>query len=272
MYIAITYLGTPLATDNKTIQSYNESAEEWAARLRSGNNPAHRFLEKPAMFAKLPDIKGLRVLCVGCGTGEECHALTSLGATVVGIDISSGLIKEARKAYPDIKFLVMDVELLLFDNASFDFVYSSLTLHYLEDWITALSEIKRIMVPGGHFLFSTHHPVKWGSQVTREESEDIFIMGYERPKDGSAPQVYGDYLTPRKLEDTWFGSFTVTFFHRPLSHILRDILGSGMVIDDFIEPLPSDESKTEAEAFWTIHRAIPLFMIFDLRKPFGFPD
>ena len=260
-----------MATDDQTIRSYNASAKEWADRLRSGNNQAHRFLEKPAMFAKLPDVKGLRVLCVGCGTGEECDALTSSGATVVGIDIGSGLINEARKAYPDIEFLIMDVESLQFADASFDFVYSSLTLHYLEDWTTALSEIKRVLVPGGHFLFSTHHPIKWGSQVTRGESQDAFLMGYERPKDGSAPQVYGDYLTPRKLEDTWFGSFTVTFYHRPLSHILRDIIGSGMVVDDFIEPLPSVEAKTEAEAFWAIHRAIPLFMIFDLRKPLGFP-
>ena len=51
--------------------SYNQHAAQWAERLRSGNNPAHRFLEKPAMYAKLPDLTGQRVLCIGCGSGEE---------------------------------------------------------------------------------------------------------------------------------------------------------------------------------------------------------
>lgn len=258
-----------MATDKKTIQAYNESAKVWAERLRSGNNPAHRFLEKPAMYAKLPNLKGLRVLCLGCGTGEECDMLSAMGATVTGVDISSGLIEEARKAFPGIEFRVMDAETLLLDDNSFDFVYSSLTLHYLEDWTSVLSEIKRVLVPGGRLLFSTHHPIKWGSQVTRGETKDEFLMGYERPKDGSAPQVYGDYLTPRRQEDTWFGSFSVTFYHRPLSHIMRDILKSGLIIEDFIEPLPSAEAATEAPAFNAIHQAIPLFMIFALRKPGG---
>ena len=66
--------------------------------MRSGKNIAHKFLEKPAMYKKLPDLKDKSILCIGCGTGEECEHLKSLGAKrVVGIDISKGLIDFAKK-------------------------------------------------------------------------------------------------------------------------------------------------------------------------------
>lgn len=56
--------------------SYNEKANEWAERLRTGKNIAHEYLEKPAMYEKLPGLKSKRVLCVGCGSGEECDYLS----------------------------------------------------------------------------------------------------------------------------------------------------------------------------------------------------
>lgn len=58
-----------MPTDKKTIKSYNGYAAKWAQKLRSGNNYAHTFLEKPAMYKKLPNLKGKSVLCIGCGTG-----------------------------------------------------------------------------------------------------------------------------------------------------------------------------------------------------------
>ena len=98
--------------------SYNQKAKEWAERMRSGKNFAHTYLEKPAMYGKLPDLKNKTVLCIGCGSGEECAHLLSLGAKkVVGIDLSKELIAIAKASYPNIEFFTMDMAKLKFPDS-----------------------------------------------------------------------------------------------------------------------------------------------------------
>lgn len=259
-----------MATDKKTIKSYDDYAVKWAERMRSGKNLAHKFLEKPAMYKKLPDLKGKTVLCIGCGTGEECEYLKSIGAKrVVGIDISNGLIDFAKKSYPDLEFQVMDMEKLNFSDDSFDFVYSSLTMHYVKDWTKTLRGVHKILKRNGSFLFSTHHPVKWGSSVKRTKEKDLFLMGYEKYESSEKNKVFGDYLNTRKINDVWFNDFKVSYYHRPLSEIIGDIVKSDFFISDFIEPKPLKSVVKEKPNFYDIHSKIPLFMIFELRKEFS---
>lgn len=78
---------------------YDAYAESIAKQLRAGKQKPHTFIEKPAMHALLPDLKGKKVLCVGCGTGEECGELLGRGAIVEGIDVSQTSIELARTAY-----------------------------------------------------------------------------------------------------------------------------------------------------------------------------
>ena len=258
-----------MATDKKTIKSYDDYALKWAERMRGGKNIAHKFLEKPAMYKKLPDLKGKSVLCIGCGTGEECEHLKSLGAEkVVGVDISKGLIELAKKSYPNLEFFVMDMEKLDFPKNSFDVIYSSLTMHYVENWTKTLKSIHNVLKDNGTFLFSTHHPVKWGAKTNRSEEKDSFLMGYEKYKNGKC-EVFGDYLNTRKIDDIWFNEFNVTYYHRSLSEIIGDILKSGFMITDFIEPKPLEEVSRENGNFYKIHAKIPLFMIFELKKEFS---
>lgn len=248
-------------------ESYDNHADQWSARLVSGANPAHSLLEKPAMNAMLPDLHGKRVLAIGCGSGEEVAMLLGQGMVqknLVGIDVSMKLIETARASFPDAWFDVLPMEELgVFPDAAFDFVYSSLTMHYAADWAPILAQVKRILRPGGRMLFSTHHPVKWGAQVLRGPSMDQFAMGYDRPKSGM-PTVYGDYLGTRKVNDTWFGNMDVSYHHRPLEALLGDILASGLTLRRFREPAPVPEAKDINPAFWEIHSKIPLFMIFEL--------
>ena len=255
-----------MPTDKRTIKSYNNYADNWARKLRSGNNHAHKFLEKPAMYKKLPDLKGKSVLCVGCGTGEECEHLAKLGTKkVVGIDISRGLIEVAKQSYPGLEFHVMDMEKINFSGNSFDFVYSSLTMHYVKDWIKTLHGIYKVLKKNGAFLFSTHHPVKWGAGVNRSKEKNTFLMGYEKSESGEC-KVFGDYLNARKIDDIWFNEFRVSYYHRPLAEIIKDIIKSEFFISDFIEPKPTKGVIKEKPNFYDIHTKIPLFMIFELRK------
>lgn len=250
-------------------EAYNAHAGQWATRLSEGNNPAHSLLEKPAMLGMLPDLSGCRILALGCGSGEEIALLMQRGAKardVVGIDVSVELLDRARETYPETCFELRSMENLNdYATESFDFVYSSLTMHYALDWIPILSQIARILKPNGRMLFSTHHPLKWGAAVERGEAIDTFFMGYERPKAG-APTVHGDYLGTRQIHDVWFGNMSVSYYHRPLSAIINDILAAGLKIVEFAEPAPVPEAVAINPGFHAIHSKIPMFMIFQLKK------
>ena len=256
-----------MATDEDTINSYNNYAEKWAERLRSGKNLAHKYIEKPAMHSKLPDLSNKSVLCVGCGTGEECDYILKQGAKkVIGIDISEELIEYAKKSYPKIDFHVMDMEKIDLADASFDYIYSSLTLHYVEDWTRPLNEIYRLLKNTGIFLFSTHHPIKWGAEKARTQHTTTFLIGYSKDKASQTCKIYGDYLNTRKIKDVWFNDLEVSYYHKSMSSIIKDIIKSKFEIIDFIEPTSIDAAKEEDAVFWEIHQKIPLFMIFELKK------
>ena len=246
--------------------NYNSYLLPWADKMSKGENLAHKFLEKPAMYEKLPRLKGKTVLCIGCGLGEECGYIKSLGAKkVVGIDISRKFIEYARKHNPHVEFHVMDMEALDFPKNSFDFVYSSLVMHYVKKWDEILCKVYGLLKKTGVFLFSTHHPIKWAAEVQRASEVDSFLMGYKKYRSGDF-QIFGDYFSARKIKDIWFDEFSVVYYHQPLSDIISSILKSGFKIIDFIEPKPLRCIAKKKNNFYKIHNKIPLFMIFELKK------
>ncbi|HQF36277.1 MAG TPA: class I SAM-dependent methyltransferase [Candidatus Dojkabacteria bacterium] len=256
-----------MSTDVRTIKSYDDYAKRWSSNIDEGRTISHICLEKPAMYKKVPVLKGKKVLCIGCGSGEECEFLKERGADkVIGIDISEGLINIAKKKYPEIEFHVMDVENMKFEKDSFDYVYSSLTMHYLSNWIVALKAIRKILKKRGIFLFSTHHPVRFGAQKDSKTDEYQFILGYSKNKKTKSCEIYGDYLNTRMVRSVWSNSLEVFYYHRPLSSIIRDIIKAKFTIIDFHEPKATELAKQKDIAFWKIHQKIPLFMIFELRK------
>jgi len=255
-----------MSTEKKTIDAYSEYAEKWATLMRSGKNIAHEYLEKPVMYSRLPDLNGKKVLCLGCGTGEECSHLNNIVGEVVGVDISESLINYARQSYPELEFHVMDMENLEFEDESFDYVYSSLVMHYVDSWTKTLSEIKRILKPNGTFLFSTHHPATWGAERNRSETERSSLLGYKKHLKSGEAETIGDYLNTQKIDDVWFGDFSVTFYHRPFELMFDDIIESGFKIKKVLEPKAIEATKDVDPIFHKIRDKIPIFVIFELQK------
>jgi SAM-dependent methyltransferase len=256
-----------MGTDKKTIAAYNEYAKKWTERKESGLNVAHNFLEKPAMYSKLPDLKNKTVLCVGCGSGEESFYLKSLGAKkVIGIDISNGLIEIAKKNHPKVEFHVMDMENINFPKETFDFVYSSLVMHYVKNWTKTLNSVKKVLKKNGTFLFSTHHPAVWSAERKRDENKRSSLLGYVKFPNENKCEIHGDYLNTRKIDDIWYDEFKVTYYHKSFSSIMNDIIKSGFKITDVLEPKALDKVKEKHKVFWEIRQKIPIFIIFELKK------
>jgi ubiquinone/menaquinone biosynthesis C-methylase UbiE len=108
----------------------------------------------------LKNLPAGRVLDVATGNGNFIHFLIkNLGYfdEIVGIDTSEKVgaaFAEAFKDQPKVRFETMDAAKLNFPDAFFDTVCISNSLHHMPDPEPVLSEMKRVLKPGGHFLIA----------------------------------------------------------------------------------------------------------------------
>lgn len=140
----------------------NEEFFEGYGRLSRSIEGLDGAAEWPALRALLPDVRGLRVLDLGCGFGWFCRWARQQGAgRVLGIDVSEKMLARARADTDDpaIVYTRTDLEHLDLPPGSFDLAYSSLALHYIERLEALLGQVHRALVPGGHLVFSVEHPI-----------------------------------------------------------------------------------------------------------------
>src|SRR5271166_5955217 len=100
--------------------------------------------EWPALRSLLPDLRRLRVVDLGCGFGWFCRWARQQGAAqVLGIDVSERMLAQARATTQDsvIIYVRADMEEVELPAGSFDLAYSSLALHYVENWDRLVSEV-----------------------------------------------------------------------------------------------------------------------------------
>jgi trans-aconitate methyltransferase len=122
----------------------------WDAQLY---DEKHSFVWKMAagLLELLAAKSGERILDVGCGTGHLAAKIATNGAQVTGVDQSLEMIREARAAYPTLRFEVMDARQLKF-NEQFDAVFSNAMLHWIKEPHRAVESIARVLRPGGRFV------------------------------------------------------------------------------------------------------------------------
>jgi len=110
-------------------------------------------VEQEALFALLPEVRGRRVLEVGCGTGNISLALARRGARVVGLEPSGPMLgaarHKARREGLDLTWLRGLAGQLPCAHDSFDGVLCILALDFIDDRPGALGEMVRVLRPGG---------------------------------------------------------------------------------------------------------------------------
>ena len=103
------------------------------------------------LVALLSPQRGERVLDLGCGSGQLTQAIAESGASVVGLDNSASMIETARKAYPNVSFVLGDAKDFSFDEP-FDAVFSNASLHWVKPPEKAIECVARCLRRGGRFV------------------------------------------------------------------------------------------------------------------------
>jgi len=256
-----------MPTDQKSKDWYEKNAEKYATHTRNPNESVyHAYYEKPAMYSLLPNLKGKTVLSIGCGSGEDSHHLKQEGALKsIGIDLSKNLIKIASETYQDCEFKVMDMENLDFPDSSFDFAYSSLAIHYVEDWVRVFREVFRILKPNSFFIFSCHHPLAYGVDKSQTDTHHISKIEISKDKITKEKTVIGSYLTKTKNVDA-LGKDTVNTWNMSINDISEASSEAGFLIERIMEPKPLESMKEINPVTYGVLSEIPYFIIFKLIK------
>lgn len=115
----------------------------------SGGNAV---LWRAAMVRAVAPVAGERILDIAAGTGTSSVALQRSGARVVAVDFSPGMIAEGRRKHKKIEFIEANAEKLPFGDNEFDAVTISFGLRNVSQPKVALSEMYRVLKPGGRLV------------------------------------------------------------------------------------------------------------------------
>ncbi|WKY47604.1 class I SAM-dependent methyltransferase [Eubacteriaceae bacterium ES3] len=202
----------------------NEKFFEAYVKNSRDHSHAENLIEKPALFSQVPDLKGKRVLDLGCGFGEACIECVRLGASqVTGIDISKKMLEVAkrRNASEKIEYRNICMEDVALLSGGFDLVISSQSVHFVKDFDLLLEDIYHLLNPGGFFVFSQDHPFKTCNLL----AQDNEVQAYSQEG---------------KIRVNWYAEGVIKY-HRTFASIVNSLIANGLMIDCLLEPLPDQE-------------------------------
>ncbi len=128
----------------------------WQSELERGKEQRGNLQTNLEFVAQTALLKpGDRILEIGCGIGTVVHELAKQGYDVRGTDISHVAIEYGRAKYGGIQLEVQPAEGLAFDDASFDVVLSFDLFEHIARVDLHVSEVCRVLRPGGYYLFQT---------------------------------------------------------------------------------------------------------------------
>jgi len=118
-----------------------------------------------------------RLLDVGCGTGAACRSAASVTASVVGIDLSPEMVRQAREfasGLANVHFEIADSEHLPFDDGAFTAVVCSNSFHHYPDPGRAVREMTRVLAPGGRLVLGDACSDRTAARIA-----DVFLRRFE---------------------------------------------------------------------------------------------
>lgn len=205
------------------------------------------------------DLAGRTVLEFGGGGAQGGRWCAAQGARVVSTDLSAGMLAtarviDARTDGPAPLLAQADATRLPFADAVFDIAFSAYgATPFVADSAALMTELARVLRPGGTLAFSTSHPIRWA------------FPDMPGPEGLTADASYFDERP--YVEDSW-GEASYVEHHRTMGHRIAEIIDTGLVLRAVHEPeWPPD--NTEVWGGWSPLRGrhLPGTVIFVATRP-----
>lgn len=172
-------------------EGYDRTAIE-QARETTGNieqDPVDRQI-LDQFIAKLRFDSGL-ICDLGCGPGQVARYFHDKGLQVVGVDLSAGMLREARKLSPDVRFVKADMRKLPFREGELAAIVGFLSLCHIPRWevMSVLIGLQKSLQPLGSLLLTFHlgrgtffRTESWGRRVSLQTTlfQSLELQNYLR--------------------------------------------------------------------------------------------
>jgi len=206
-----------------------------------------------ADFRLCGDVKGKRVLELGCGGAQNSIAFAKQGAIAIGVDFSAEQLVHARQLADQegvkIELHESDVADLAFIRAdTIDLAFSACALNYVEDLNRVFRQVHRVLKPNAALLFSTNHPA--GHLIDTDADEPLLVR-----------RSYWDHAP---MEWEWNG---VPFrdYHHTVQDVFTSLMRANFRVDTIIEPEPV--ASGPRSMFWDeTQTLVPRYLIIRARK------
>jgi SAM-dependent methyltransferase len=207
----------------------------------------------------LGPVDGRLVVEVGCGAAAAARWLAEQGARVVGLDLSAGMLRQARFAEKRtgvrVPLVQADAARLPIADQAADVAFTAFgAVPFVDDSAAVMREVYRILRPGGRWVFSVTHPMRW-----------IFL---DDPGEGGLVAVHSYFNRSPYVEYDETGAATYVEHHRTLGDRIRELVDAGFVLTDLIEPeWPEGHDRNWGQWSPLRGRIFPGTAIFVARRP-----
>lgn len=184
-------------------------------------------LDEAAAHLLGPDLCGRRVLEVGCGAAQCSRWLAAAGARPIAIDLAQAQLAHGKRLNERsgivVPLLQADARRLPLAGEVVDLACSAYgALPFVADSAAVLTEVFRVLRPGGRLVFSVTHPLRWA------------LPDDPGPAGLTVTSSYFDRTPYVESDDA--GRPTYVEHHRTLGDRVREIVAAGFVLTDLIEP------------------------------------
>ncbi len=246
---------------------WDAKAAFWDERMGEGNAFQLEMIG-PAVERLLAVRQGEQILDVGCGNGVTSRRLAHLGARVVATDYSARFLELARSRSQDLSDRIEyrqvnaadEEQLLALGEGRFDALVCNMALMDMPVIDPLARAGRRLLAPGGRFIFAVQHPAYNSSAVRLCAETETRDDGLEITR--HAVKV-SDYLVMPAGKGTGMPGEPVPhwYFHRPLHELLGAFFAAGFVLDGLEEPALEPRDGNPHELSWRNLPGIPPVLV-----------
>ena len=210
----------------------------------------------------LGDVSGARILEIGAGAAQCSRWLASQDVRIVASDLSFGMLRQGLELNHRVSdqsrrvpLVQVDGLALPFADESFDVVFTAYgVVPFVADSALVMLEASRVLRPGGRFVFSTTHPLRWAMP--------------DDPGEGGLRVIQSYFDRTPYVEQDETGRATYVEHHRTIGDRVRELAAAGLRVIDVVEPEWPD-STTQTWGGWSPLRGrlVPGTAIFVAEKP-----